>query len=277
MPDFHGARIGLLEARLSEDTANLVRRMGGEPICAPALREVAHPIPDLCRGFVARLSSATDPIVICLTGAGVRALFAQAAEQGCEDALQAALAGATTVCRGPKPAGVLASRRLPVSIRANDPFTTTEVIAAIEPLNLSGRSVGLVHYGERNVVLADWLRTRGADVQELLPYEWQLPEDTGPIERLTDEVIAGKIDALVFTSQVQVEHLLRIAGARTPSLVAAMNTKTLTGAIGPTCAATLERVGVPPAVVASPPKLTPLLNAVAEALEQRRNAEKAEG
>ena len=269
MPDFRGARIALLEARLSEETANLVRRMGGEPVSAPALREAAHPIRDLCSGFVAQLSRAPEPVVICLTGAGVRALFAQAAELGCEDALQAGLARAITVCRGPKPAGALTARGLPVSIRAGDPFTTTEVLAAIEPLQLSGRFVGLVHYGERNVTLADWLRERGADVHEVLPYEWHLPEDTGPLDRLVDDIVAGKLDAVVFTSQVQVEHLLRIAGpTRKQALIAALQTRTLTGAIGPTCAATLERVGVPPAVVASPPKLLPLLNAVAEALER---------
>jgi uroporphyrinogen-III synthase len=270
MPDFRGARVGLLESRLSEEAANLVRRMGGEPVCAPALREVAHPIPDLCSGFVARLTGATDPVVICLTGAGVRALFAQAAEQRCEDALQAAMTRVITVCRGPKPAGVLASRRLPISIRAAEPFTTHEVIAAIEPLALAGRFVGLVHYGERNTPLAEWLRARGAHVYELLPYEWQLPKDTAPVDRLVDEIIAGTIDAVAFTSQVQVEHLLQIASSRIPALVTAMNTKTLTGAIGPTCAATLQRVGVQPAVVASPPKLTPLLNAIADVMESRR-------
>jgi hypothetical protein len=34
-----GARIGLLEARLSSELAELVRREGGEPVCAPSVRE----------------------------------------------------------------------------------------------------------------------------------------------------------------------------------------------------------------------------------------------
>ena len=273
MPDFHGARVGLLEARFSDDAASMVRRLGGQPISAPALREVPHRIPDLCTGFVGRLASAARPVVVCMTGAGVRALFVQAGAEGCQPTLSEALARATTVCRGPKPAGVLAAQGLPVSVKAAEPFTTAELMAAMEPLDLHGRFVALLHYGETNEKLAEWLRARGADLHELLPYEWQLPEDTAPVERLADEIIAGRVDAVAFTSQVQVRHLLAIAGpARLTALIAAMNGKTVIGAIGPTCSAALEAAGVHPAVIASPPKLGPLLAALADVLQDRSHA-----
>jgi uroporphyrinogen-III synthase len=274
MPDFRGARVALLEARFSEDAANMVRRLGGHPISAPALREVPRDIPQLCNGFVPSLARAPQPVVVCLTGAGVRALFAQAVEQGCEPALGEALARATTVCRGPKPAGVLASRGLPVSLRAAEPFTTTELIAVMEPLDLSGRFVALLHYGELNTTLSTWLRERGADVHELLPYEWQLPKDLAPIDDLVHRLLTGGVDVLVFTSQVQVRHLFEVAGVdRAAALIERMNDATITGAIGPTCAAALEAVGVRPAFVASPPKLAPLLNGLAELCEKRPRAE----
>ena len=264
MPDFGGARVALLEARLAEEAAAIVRRLGGEPVTAPALREVAHAIPGLADGFIARLATAPDPVVICLTGAGVRALFAQAAEQDCDVGLAHAIARATTVCRGPKPAGALATRKLPASIRAQTPYTTREVIEAMEPLDLRGRFVAVVHYGERNAPLTAWLSHRGAELCELLPYEWQMPEDTAPLVDLVDEAIAGSIDAVAFTSQIQVRHLWKVAGERAGALRSALGGPTI-GASGPTCAAALEAVGVAPTVVADPPKLNALLRAMAEA------------
>ena len=270
VPDFRGAQIGVLEARFGEDTANMVRRMGGEPVSAPALQEAPRPIPDLCSAFVPRLAAAADPVAVCLTGAGLRALFAQAVDQGCDAALRQALAAATTVCRGPKPAGVLSAEGIPVSRRAAEPFTTSDVIEALEPLDLRQRFVALVHYGEANEPLSAWLRERGADLHELLPYEWRLPDDTSRLDRLVDGIVRGEVRGVAFTSQVQLRHLLQIAGdTRRAALLDAMNRTVVTGAIGPTCAAALESVGVHPTIVASPPKLGPMLASLANALHDR--------
>lgn len=271
MPDFGGARVALLEARLAEETADMVRRLGGEPIGAPAVREVARTTPGLIDDLIVRLANAREPLLICLTGAGVRALLAQAADQGCEAALLRAIGRTTTVCRGPKPAGALGVRGLPVSIRAAAPFTTREVREAMAGLPLEGRFAAVVHYGERNAVLADWLRGRGAELCELMPYEWRMPADSAPLERLVESLIAGRVDAVAFTSQIQVRHLWAAAGpARAGALQHALNGRTVTGAIGPTCAAALETAGVRPAVVASPPKLNALLLALARTIEDAR-------
>lgn len=243
--------------------------MGGLPISAPALLEAPRPVPDLC-ALVERLRAARNPILVCLTAAGLRALFAQAAGQGCGAALDAAVARAVTVCRGPKPAGVLAARGLPVSLKAAAPFTTAQVIDALEGIDLRGMCAAVVHHGERNDALASWLVERGAELHELLPYEWRLPADTGPVRQLAAGIIAGDVDAVAFTTQVQVKHLFEIAGpSQAVPLAFALNERTVTGAIGPTCAAALETAGVRPAVVADPPKLGPLLAGLARILQER--------
>jgi uroporphyrinogen-III synthase len=75
---------------------------------------------------------------------------------------------------------------------------------------------------------------------------------------------------MAFTSQVQVDHLYQIAGSeRAGALTVALNERTVTGAIGPTCAGALEAAGVRPAVTADPPKLGPLLTGLALLLEGR--------
>ena len=90
------------------------------------------------------------------------------------------------------------------------PFTTREILQALEPIDLTGKRTALVHYGERNTALADALRQRGAQLAEACPYEWALPEDIEPLRTVVRER-ERHVDALVFTSQVQVRHLFNVA------------------------------------------------------------------
>ena len=55
MKSLEGARVALLEARMSSELANLVRRYGGEPFGAPAVREEA------LQGFCERPSAPSAP------------------------------------------------------------------------------------------------------------------------------------------------------------------------------------------------------------------------
>jgi len=201
MPTLHGARVGLLESRLSAELAELVRRMGGTPVAAPSVREMPHEAETAA--FVDRLASGRYTMVILRTGVGTAALL-RAAEQGSRLAESlAALRSATIVCRGPKPTAVVRRYGLEPSIVPAKPFTTKEVLEALAPVELTGHSVALVHYGERNVALAEALRARGARLEEVCPYEWALPADAEPLRALVRDPVA-LVDAIVFTSQIQV-------------------------------------------------------------------------
>src|SRR4029078_3503641 len=101
MPTLHGARVGLLESRLSKELAELVRRMGGTPVLAPSVREV--PREAETAAFLDALVSVRCAVVIFKTGVGTLALLRDAERRGLlQDAL-AILKTATLVCRGPKP------------------------------------------------------------------------------------------------------------------------------------------------------------------------------
>ena len=268
-----GSRIGLLEARLSSELAELVRREGGEPVCAPAVAEVPVDvtsllpvlIDDICRGRV--------QLVVFLTGAGVTSMLEQAATVGLLEPIVDALRSVTTVCRGPKPATVLRKRGIPIGVNARSPHTTAELLEVLPESLVAGRSIALLHDGGGNPPLVDALRARGATVQELRSYEWRIPDDVAPIEQLITELIDGRLDAVAFTNQVQVRHLFEIGArmGRSAALAYALRHRTVVGSIGPTCSAVLEERGVPPHVVASPPKMRPLVTAVGEHLAARRD------
>ena len=138
---------------------------------------------------------------------------------------------------------------------------------------VEGREVTVVHYGERNEPIVSHLEARGARVRELMLYEWRLPADVAPLSQAIDALIAGDIPVLAFTSQVQVRHLLEVAGpARREALLAALNATVLVGAVGPTCAAACTAAGIRAVVAPEHPKLAPLLQVLARAQSAREHA-----
>src|SRR5262245_63127534 len=109
-----------------------------------------------------------------MTGVGASALLKEAEKRGQLDAAVSALRRAITVCRGPKPVAVLRRNDVQVNLTAAEPHTTVELLQSLETTALEGRTVALVHYGERNEAAASGLKERGAAVNEICLYEWRL-------------------------------------------------------------------------------------------------------
>ncbi|MEO6527604.1 MAG: uroporphyrinogen-III synthase [Gemmatimonadaceae bacterium] len=267
-----GARIALLEARLASELADLVRREGGEPVCAPAVTEAPVDVTALIPVIIEDIRRGQSEIVVFLTGAGLNALIEQAEQTGTLSALTDAFTRVTTVCRGPKPAAVLRRIGVPVSVNAAAPHTTAELLAVMPASAVSGKGVVLLHDGGGNPLLVDALRLRGAWVEEVRSYEWRLPDDIAPIERLVEELIDERVDAIAFTSQVQIRHLFEVGARlnRSAALLYALRHRTVVGSIGPTCSNALSELGVPPHVIASPPRMRPLITAIGEYLAARQ-------
>lgn len=271
MGKLNGARVALLEARMSSELADLVRRHGGEVIAAPALRETEIDATGAVSDLIKRLAQDSIQVVIFQTGVGVKALFAAADRIGCLPQLLSELSAVTTVARGPKPTAVLRQYRVPISISVREPYSTAEIIESLNGLELEEKGVALLHYGERNAELAEAILSRRARLEELYLYEWQMPVDTAPLQSLIDEIVAGTVDAVAFTSQIQVRHLFNLAktSGKAEDLKNALNNRTVVAAIGPTCAAAIRSVGVTPHVVPQPPKMGPMVLALVEYLEHR--------
>jgi uroporphyrinogen-III synthase len=234
---------------------------------APALEEV----PDVDSDRLAALldGSAAHPFTMAIfqTGVGTRALFETAEGLGSTPALKRMLDQAVVVVRGPKPLGELNSRGVRIDLRAAAPFTTDMVLAAVTGVPLEGGRVLVQRYGEANRKLCDALESRGAAVDEIATYRWALPPDVGPLMRLIDALAASKVDAVVFTSAVQVRNLYTIAermnrGADLTGFLRSV----VVASIGPVCTAALMEHGVNPTFEANPPKLGPLVQGLASAL-----------
>jgi uroporphyrinogen-III synthase len=267
MPTLKGARVALLEARMTEEVAALVRRLGGVPYSVPAVREA--PRLEQVAPFLDELTVGTFSLVIFSTGASAAALFRGADALGRLDATLAALRATTIACRGPKPLAVLRRHNVPVQIVPVEPYTTSEMLTALATFDVAGKQVALAHYGEPNEPLARALTSRGATLNNLSLYQWVMPDDIEPLKTLVDDFIERRVDAVAFTSQVQCRHLFEVAESlgKTGALADALNTGTIVAAVGPVCAAALITLGVTPDVIPPHPRMGPMITALAEYLE----------
>jgi uroporphyrinogen-III synthase len=104
-----------------------------------------------------------------------------------------------------------------------------------------------------------------------------MPEDLGPLRRLVGDICGGRLGAVVFTSQAQARHLFEVARSidAEPALRDALRTRTIVAAVGPTCAAALESLGVQPHIVPAHPKMGAMVAALAAHFSQLPHARTA--
>jgi uroporphyrinogen-III synthase len=164
---------------------------------------------------------------------------------------------------------VLRELQVPVWVSAPEPNTWREVVAAIDARAadrpLPGARVAVQEYGVSNVELLDELRRRGAVVTPVPVYQWALPEDTEPLRRAVTAIAAGEVDAAVFTTGVQINHLWQIAREMNrESDVREGLARVVVASIGPTTSAELQRFGIRADLEASHPKFGLLIRELAE-------------
>jgi uroporphyrinogen-III synthase len=264
-----GKTVAVLESRLGKQLVELIMKRGGRPLHAPALSEVPDVDPGFVAGLVTDLQSHPAKIAIFQTGVGTHALFNATDALGITADLLGQLAQMTVVARGPKPTGALRSRGVRIDLSAEDPFTTAEVLQALQTVELAGKRVIVQRYGVTNVELEQALRERGAQVIEIPTYRWALPQDTRPLVALMEALEQGTVDAVMFTNAAQVHNLFSIAERqqRMDELKAALD-RTLVASIGPVCSDALRKFGVQIGLEPHPPKLGPLVSALEQALSR---------
>jgi uroporphyrinogen-III synthase len=124
--------------------------------------------------------------------------------------------------------------------------------------------------GERSATLAETLRARPVRLSECFSYRWLMPADTRELAGLVGSIIAGEVDALVVTCQVQFRNLYAVARSLSlaSTLVDALRGGVVVAAMGPTCHATLQLHGVPVQVMPEVPKMGPLIRSLMQHLMQ---------
>jgi uroporphyrinogen-III synthase len=263
--------VAILETRTGPHLGELIARRGGIPMLAPALEEVPDVDGQAVTSLLARWRNDPFKMVIFQTGVGTRALFQATDAAGLTGELLQRLSSSMVVVRGPKPVGELNARDVRIDIRAATPFTTEMVLAAVSAIPMQAARVLVQRYGAANQLLREALEKRGASVEEIATYRWALPADTEPLNQLLGALARSSVDAVVFTSAVQIHNLYAVAEktGRAAELADQLN-RLVIASIGPVCSRALREHGVAPTFEADPPKLGPLVAGLDEALSVPR-------
>ncbi|MEQ1829106.1 MAG: uroporphyrinogen decarboxylase [Pirellula sp.] len=265
-PSLNGLRIAGLESRRRDDFARLIERFGGIPFVSPSMRELPIEKNAEAVDFAYRVITGEIGAVIFLTGVGFRQLIAAIEPHVDKQRFLNALSDIPTLARGPKPVAAMREYGLQPTHRAPEPNTWREVLQTIDQhLPISNLTVGLQEYGITNHSLIGGLEARGAKVTTVRVYQWDLPEDTQPLEDNILALVQNERDCLLFTSGHQAVNLMRIAAALDcdDALRAAFKLMVI-GSIGPTTSEMLQHLEIPVDFEPEHSKMGHLVQAAAE-------------
>ena len=270
-----GKRIAILEHRELDRLGGMLEAQGALTLRCPlvAIADAPDPVPVLA--WLSRFIDAPPDDLILMTGEGLRRLRGFAERAGLSSAFRAALGEVRTITRGPKPARALREIGLTPGLRAELP--TSEGVATVlaqwaapAPDALRGRRVAVQLYPDAPATLVDFLTGAGASPDPVWPYAYLPAVGDAEVLRLIEEMAAGRVDAVAFTSAAQIVQLFEMARAAKaePQLHAALG-RTAIAAIGPVVAADLQRRGLNVAIMPHDTFfMKPLVTAIAAGLSR---------
>lgn len=263
---FDGLRVVAFESRRADDIARLIAKRGGVPYVSPSMREVPLAHNQAAIDFANRVITGQVDAIIFLTGVGTRHLIAQVERHVDRERFLSAVSDAKTVVRGPKPLAALREAGVTPTVVVPEPNTWRELLTTLDQhLPVANLVVGLQEYGITNPSLIAGLEARGAVVERVHVYDWDLPEDTGLLEENVQRVAAGDVDIVMFTSQQQVLNLLKVADdLGLADEVRAGFRNAVVASIGPTTSEMLRALSLPVDMEPSHPKMGHLVQEAAE-------------
>jgi uroporphyrinogen-III synthase len=248
VPCLAGFTVGVTAARRADELGALLERRGALVLQAPALRIL--PLPDDAELAAATRSLIETPpdVAVATTGIGFRGWVEAADGWGLGEALLDALRAGTLLCRGPKARGAVRAAGL---IDAWSPASesSAEVLDYLLTGGVEGKRIAVQLHGEPLPDMVEALTCAGAEVIEVPVYRWLPPADLAPLDRLTDAILAGTVDAVTFTSAPAAASMLARAAERgvRDDLIRALRGPVLVVCVGPVTAAPLESEDIPTA------------------------------
>lgn len=282
MPEanFGALRVLSLEARRAVETTKLIRTYGGEPLSAPAMREIPLESKRPVLEFAEALIGGAFDLVIFTTGVGVRSLIKTVSEQMDREKFLTALRSVKIAARGPKSSSALREFSIPIAVISPEPFTWRALMTRLEEEfgpSLNGMNIAVQEYGTSNPELLTALAEKSVSITRLLVYQWALPEDIQPLREAVIALAHGHVDIVLFMNAAQVAHLFLMAERMgyTEALYEGFRS-TVIGSIGPSTTEGLLAYELTPDYEPTQSKMGFLIKELSEKsrelVEQKRSA-----
>lgn len=261
---FAGLRVLSLESRRAKEIEGYIQRLNGDAFVAPSVAERVIEQTGVAAGIMQRLESGSFDLLVCMTGTGLAFLRDLVAAEMPVERLADALRKITIVSRGPKPVPILRSLDVPVAVVVPEPNTWREIVEAIAPR--AERRIAVQEYGRPNAQMNAALEALGATVTPLTIYRWTLPDDVAPLREAARRLAAREVDVVIFTSSIQLDHLLEIAreSGLEERVYSTLRNNVVIASVGPVMTEWLESHGIPVDIIPKHPKMASLVKTAAD-------------
>lgn len=229
----------------AEEACKMIEEKGGKPYFIPTIEIKGTSDLSPIKSFINDLMKGEIDYVIFMSVNGVKYLFNAAESLGLRDKLIEHLTKAVIIAVGPKTAQELKTHQINVDL-VPAKYSSEGIIKSLQQLDIFGKSIYIPRTKGATPTLEKSLRKMGAKVQEVYVYESLLPIDPNIKERFFQDLISGKIHAIIFSSSLCVKNLFQILMEKISmeKLRDIMNGRLTIVAIGPVTAKTLCEMGV---------------------------------
>ncbi|WP_166245050.1 uroporphyrinogen-III synthase [Paenibacillus turpanensis] len=238
-----GKRIVLAGSRKLEELSAMIEKRGGIPIVRSLQGLMTLAESDIEAELRVFTEQGADWSIFT-TGTGLEALLGQTDRLGLREAFLQKVEQSKVGVRGYKTYGLL--KNLHIQTHAVDEDGTTKgLIDALASHDFSGKRVFVQLHGEPVPELVDFLEKKHAIVQQLLPYR-HVPPAEEVVLQVCREIEEGAVDAICFTTGVQVRYLFDFAkqSGRSETIRASFNSKIAAVAVGRVTAEALKAEGI---------------------------------
>jgi uroporphyrinogen-III synthase len=261
---FAGLRVLSLESRRASEMEVLIRRQEGDVFVAPSVKERALEDHSDAFRLLDLIEQNAYEMLILMTGVGLTFWRDVIASRHPLSRADDALRSLTLLARGPKPSTVLRNVGLTPDITIPEPNTWREIIQAVKIR--PERRLAVQEYGRSNPDFIGALQDLGAEVDCFAIYRWDLPEDIRPLREASERLRTGQVDVILFTSSVQLEHLVEVArrDGVEEEMLDVLRSRVVIGSIGPIMTETLHHYDLRPDITPVSPKMGALVKAAAD-------------
>ncbi|MCW4028842.1 MAG: uroporphyrinogen-III synthase [Candidatus Bathyarchaeota archaeon] len=229
----------------AQEAGDLITAMGGVPYYIPAIEIKPLSSPDALKKFVAELAVGKVDYVMLMSTNGVKYMFEAAESLGLSAQLRTGLAKAYVIGVGPRTAQALTDTGVRVDL-VPQKYSGEGLLEALQNRDLTGKVIRIPRTSNATPFLAEKLRERGADVEEIYVYESGLPVDEALKTKFYEDLQNGKINAVVFGSGLSAKNIFTMLTEKAPmdTLRGIFAAKVAVVAIGPTTAEALKELNV---------------------------------
>ena len=284
----NGLIIAVTGSRRASELAHLISSMGGTPYVAPTIGIVARSANEANAECLIKTAKQVDYVVF-MTGPGVFALMEIAEKLNLKDDLIQTLKKKTIVARSQKPRDALQKFGIITKIIPTSTHDNTAEGIAKEMLkhDLKGKRVGVLWHGLKENILKEKLERAGAKVSDFQVYDYSLTLSKGgakvlssmgfqyiepdekKVVKLIEDMVAGKVHVITFTSPPSARNLFVIAKKHemNDALQKAMQ-NVIVAAVGLPTATAINESGVKVNVVPDVYKMGPMMKAIADYVQK---------